>query len=186
MLSEEQKKKAEEEALKAFPDYINENGQLATCSALRYHFIRGYDVGYNDAKKTHKQEWSEEDEERVKETLAIIETVEDINKAKDGFLGAKMWLKSLRPKNNYNPYKEVVESIAEMCKRYDKASHSGLRDFYDNVKVKCMDAKEYDSLYHQNTWKPSDEQMTALRQVISGCSYDIEPLVELETKLKEL
>ena len=57
-------------------------------------------------------------------------------------------IKSLRPQNKYayNPYKAVVESIAEMCKHYDKASHSGLRDFYDNVKVKCKDAKEYDSL----------------------------------------
>ena len=41
------------------------------------------------------------------------------------------------------------------------------------------------SLRPQNAWKPSDEQMIALRQVISGCSYDIEPLLELETKLKE-
>ena len=44
-----------------------------------------------------KQEWSEEDEKMFKETLALIETVEDINKAKDGFLDVKMWLKSLRP-----------------------------------------------------------------------------------------
>lgn len=57
------------------------------------------------------------------------------------------WLKSLRLQKQcgYNPYKAVVESIAEMCKHYDKASHSALRDFYDNVKVKCKDAKEYDS-----------------------------------------
>jgi hypothetical protein len=43
-----------------------------------------------------------------------------------------------------------------------------------------------ESLKDRYTWKPSDEQMITLRQVISGCSYDIEPLVELETKLKEL
>ena len=42
------------------------------------------------------------------------------------------------------------------------------------------------SLRHQSHWKPTEEQMITLRQVISGCSYDIEPLVELETKLKEL
>jgi len=41
------------------------------------------------------------------------------------------------------------------------------------------------SLKDRFTWKPSEEQMIALRQVISGCSYDIEPLLELETKLKE-
>ena len=42
------------------------------------------------------------------------------------------------------------------------------------------------SLKDRYTWKPSDEQMITLRHVISGYSYDIEPLVELETKLKEL
>lgn len=35
-------------------------------------------------------------------------------------------------------------------------------------------------------WKPSEEQIIELHRVISGCSYDIEPLVQLETKLKEL
>ena len=49
---------------------------------------------------------------------------------------------------------------------------------------KCIDWLK--SLRPQNRWKPSKEQMIALRDVISGCSYNIEPLVELETKLKEL
>jgi len=38
----------------------------------------------------------------------------------------------------------------------------------------------------QNTWKPSDEQIIELRRVISGCSYDIEPLAEMEEQLKKL
>lgn len=37
-----------------------------------------------------------------------------------------------------------------------------------------------------NHWKPSEEQILNLRYVISGCSYDIEPLVELEEQLKKL
>ena len=85
----------------------------------------------------------------------------------------------------YNPYKEVVESIAEMCKHYDKASHSGLRDFYDNVKVKCKDAKEYDSLYPQNRWKPSDEQMEALKDVQGGL-FRLGILKSLYQDLKKL
>ncbi len=43
-----------------------------------------------------------------------------------------------------------------------------------------------DRYYPKNTWKPSDEQMITLRHVISGCSYDIEPLVEIEEHLKKL
>ena len=35
-------------------------------------------------------------------------------------------------------------------------------------------------------WKPSEEQMLNLRYIISGCSYDIEPIVELEKQLKKL
>lgn len=42
------------------------------------------------------------------------------------------------------------------------------------------------SLKDRYTWKPSDEQMIELRRVISGCSYDIEPLVEIEKQLKKL
>lgn len=98
-------------------------------------------------------------------------------------------LKSLRPQNKYvyNPYKAVVESIAEMCKHYDKASHIGLIDFYDNVKVKCKDAKEYDSLYPQNTWKPSLAQLNALSIVSKGnAPDDIEAIVSLYNILKKL
>ena len=39
---------------------------------------------------------------------------------------------------------------------------------------------------HKSAWKPSVEQMIILRHVISGCSYDIEPLVEMEEQLKKL
>lgn len=79
----------------------------------------------------------------------------------------KRELKKIEQKSTeeYNPYKEVVESIAEMCKRCDNMDVGSLQDFYDNVKVKCKDAKEYDSLYPQSTWKPSDEQMKLLREV---------------------
>lgn len=38
----------------------------------------------------------------------------------------------------------------------------------------------------QPRWKPSEEQLLQLRCVISGCSYDIEPLVSLEEQLKQL
>ena len=72
----------------------------------------------------------------------------------------------------YNPYKAVVESIAEMCVHYDKADHSSLEDFYDNVRVKCKDAKEYESLFPQEQWKPSDEQTETLELIINSYSLD--------------
>ena len=51
---------------------------------------------------------------------------------------------------DYNPYEAAVKSIAKMCKRYDRMDLDSLQDFYDNVKVKCKDAVDYDSLYLQN------------------------------------
>ena len=82
--------------------------------------------------------WSEEDEDYFDAIIAKLEVTQDDAALTDNQME---FLKSLKDKiqsqNGYNPYKEVVESIAEMCKHYDKANHSGLRDFYDNVKVKC-------------------------------------------------
>ena len=48
----------------------------------------------------------------------------------------------------YNPYKEVVDSIEAMCARYDRLDLESLQDFYDNVRVKCKEARECASLFH--------------------------------------
>ena len=120
-------------------------------------------------------EWSEEDKNMLEDTIYMVTMQRDENRSDNEYQRAEKcidWLKSLKDRvlhqniAYYNPYKEVVESIAEMCKHYDKANHSGLRDFYDNVKVKCKDAKEYDSLFPKSTWKPSDEQMVALEHFV--------------------
>ncbi len=62
------------------------------------------------------------------------------------------WLEKQGEKQDYNPYKATVESIASMCDRY--STSDDLKDFYNNIKVKCKDAVEYD-----NTWiKKQGEQ----------------------------
>jgi hypothetical protein len=60
-------------------------------------------------------------------------------------------------KSEYNPYKATVESIAEMCKSY--STSTDLHDFYDNVRVKCKDAMEYEKTWNekQGEQKPADE-----------------------------
>jgi len=126
--------------------------------------------------------WSEDDENMLNLTLGLLSYHRQ----------CRNWLKSLKervlPQNIacYNPYKEVVESIAEMCKHYDKASHSGLRDFYDNVKVKCKDAKEYESLYPQSTFKPSDEQMKVLLSEVTAWSKGCHKQIVLESLYQDL
>ena len=118
-------------------------------------------------KKGEKPTWSEEDEYMAEKLLGWLSTL--INYINEDAMVSidlrreriqqveqiKTWLVSLKdrihPKNDYNPYKEVVESIAKMCKKYDKYSHSILKDFFNNVKAKCKDAKEFDYLHPQNT-----------------------------------
>ena len=118
-----------------------------------------------DYTKQKPIEWSEKDESMRTRCIGIL------GKCCIGELPTKVeeelnWLKSLKPQKQcgYNPYKATVESIAEMCKHYDVASHSGLRDFYANVKVKCKEAIEYDKKYPQKQWKPSDELIQALER----------------------
>lgn len=46
--------------------------------------------------------------------------------------------------SDYNPYKATVESIADMVERYSELqSIEELKDFYNNVRVKCQDAFDY-------------------------------------------
>ena len=115
------------------------------------------------AKRTLSK-WSDEDTEILSMLIELVESKEESMEVKIELID---WLKSLKSQKqcSYNPYKATVESIAEMCKRYDVASHSGLRDFYANVKVKCKEAIEYDKKYPQKQWKPSDEQLAALDYV---------------------
>lgn len=115
--------------------------------------------------------WHAEDEKNLNAVLSFI---------KDEYL--RRWLKD-------TIHKEYDKSTEwnEDDERLRKTSISFLKHYadkgYENA-VECIDWLE--SIRPQKQWKPSEEQMIALRQAISGCSYDIEPLVELETKLKEL
>ena len=146
-------------------------------------------------EKQKPAEWSEEDEKILNciitdyegEIANLSDTPID-KQAESLYRQYISCLKSLRPQVQcgYNPYKAVVESIAEMCRHYDKASHSALRDFYDNVKVKCKDAKEYDAKYPQKQWKPSEEQMKALKLARSFVTDDFSDNTALSDVLKSL
>ena len=121
-----------------------------------------------------RQEWSEEDKKRLDH---IIQFLEDKDRWKDFERAFPIeedvrWLKSRfsLKQCNYNPYKATVESIAEMCEKY-KLPTSNLSDFLDNVKVKCKEAKEYDTLFPHSTWKPSEAQMDAMQVFLEhGCA----------------
>ena len=59
--------------------------------------------------------------------------------------------------SDYDPYKATVESIADMVEKYSKLqSLEELKHFYNNVKVKCREAVEYD-----NTWNKKQDEKPA-------------------------
>lgn len=132
-------------------------------------------LSFLDTLEVKEENDSEKDEDYIDD---LIDFFYQNNKLKNTKTDIISWLKSLKDRAQlqsvgyYNPYKAVVESISEMCVHYDKADHSSLEDFYDNVKVKCKDAKEYESLFPQEQWKPSDEQTETLELIINSHSLD--------------
>lgn len=141
-----------------------------------------------------KSAWSEEDEKMFNSALWHVKNSCGNQGKNSGEFEVYNWLKTIKDRVQlqniayYNPYKEVVESIAKMCKCYEHVDVGSLQDFYDNVKVKCKDSKEYDSLFPQTTWRPSDEQMEALESATENCAYSEyqDCLRELIEQLKEL
>ena len=66
--------------------------------------------------------------------------------------------KEVEETNDYDPYKATVESIADMVERYSDVG-SDLQDFYDNVKVQCKDAVEYERIWCKKQGeKPADNK----------------------------
>ena len=159
-LTIEQKAQRYNEALKRARAYYSTTDSVADAEIIELIF-------------PELKENKESEDERI-ELLNYLYDVHDDDEERARWIS---WLKSLRPQNKCtcNPYKAVVESIAEMCKHYDKATD--LQDFYDNVKVKCKDAKEYDSLFPQSQWKPSEGQLECLGYAIEKAEKDFSPLI---------
>lgn len=61
--------------------------------------------------------------------------------------------------DNYDPYKATVESIADMVDRYSELqSIEELKDFYNNVRVKCQDAFDYGKVCMINQDEEPDDK----------------------------
>lgn len=79
----------------------------------------------------------------MKEIIAYLDVQNAISGGEDqDFKCWISWLEKQIEQADYNPYKATIESIAAMVERY--ADNGDLKDFYDNIKVKCKDAMEYD------------------------------------------
>ena len=100
--------------------------------------------------------WFEEELEKAYKCADEVQYLKGYNDAKYEF-------EKQGKKPDYNPYKATVESIATMVEKY--ANTDDLKDFYDNIKVKCKDAVEYD-----NNWieKQGDKKHSKAEQICSS------------------
>ena len=118
----------------------------------------------NVAKEEQKPaEWSEEDEIRLKETLGLLDEVEDyLNSKHLGFCKdleyVRNWLKSLRPQPHWKPSKEEIDAFENLLKgEFPNKIFPGttLANLLNKLK----------KLYYNEAiqvWKPSEEQMRVL------------------------
>ena len=143
-----------------------------------------WDEEKKESKKIgQKSTWSEDDEEMFDAIIADIKFTQKAHAHEVNQVVYEReidWLKSIKGK---------LQTKQEWGKKDKERYISCLQRLITGnpEQPETINSKWFkEHVYPQSTWKPSDEQMIALRLVISGCSYDIEPLVELETKLKEL
>jgi hypothetical protein len=143
--------------------------------------------------------WSEENEDnmlmiedRLRDFLDYIKKDSTLkknikNSLKEEIIEYIDWLKSLKERVccevNCTTTKEWSEEDEEILSEIIYFFEKGIPTVQHDFRIYASWLK---SLKERYTWKPSEEQIIELRRVISGCSYDIEPLVKLETKLKEL
>ncbi len=121
--------------------------------------------------ESHRQKhtWSEEDERERKRVVGLLEgwlsTFKETCYAEDCKCGI-VWLKSLKPKPKQEWSVEDKSKIQRICKYLNEAK----KYYADITEVReCIDWLK--SLRHQNSWKPSDEQIIALRWVLNNVPY---------------
>lgn len=121
--------------------------------------------------ESHRQKhtWSEEDERERKRVVGLLEgwlsTFKETCYAEDCKCGI-VWLKSIKPQPKQEWSVEDRSKIQRICKYLNEAK----KYYADITEVReCIDW--FKSLRPQNRWKPSDEQIIALRWVLNNVPY---------------
>ena len=136
-----------------------------------------------------KQEWSEEDEETIRNAINRIEQLDHYwNRPRDEKLIKR--LKSLRPSWQI-AYRQIVHSIFKMLEGKDfRRMPSRCVSLLNDIRVKCKDAIECAPILDEPSWKPNEEQMEALQRAIDACEsewvYQDDELRSLFTDLEKL
>lgn len=123
------------------------------------------------------QEWSEEDEKMVRfyeadynheiGDMSMKEVIENRLKFKEWLTNK---LKSLRPKSE-GVYEAAIKDILKLCESYSVDGRWCIKaiDFWADVQLKCKDILKADcAIDNKPNWKPSEEQMKALKHCVDG------------------
>ena len=146
-----------------------------------------------------KQEWSEEDDSKLKEVLYYIEYVNKTNvtfQRKD-LAHLINWLKSLRPQPKQDWSQNDIDMIDWLIRCCEKEHEElcndkyGHQDIVSDLKRDCR--KKWDWLESlknrvapQKQWKPSDGQMKALGVATNISNVPEKEYIELEKLYQDL
>lgn len=145
--------------------YNKNNPNLAKAFRVAKDWLKNLPERFN---LQPKQEWSEEDENIIKNLIELVDAEPYNNfyeSSKDTIL---KWLKSIRPQSQ-GIYQQVVKRIRDICDRYEQNgmfTDERARDFLGNVRIKCKDAIECAPILDEPSWKPSEQEKGALRTAI--------------------
>lgn len=118
------------------------------------------------------QEWSEEDENRFRNLIYLVEHSDEGKATKEGFVKFINRFKSLRPQNNITDEELAQAKKDAYNDALDKIEyHSGKPTFDDGWSAAIWYLKKRNA-QPQNTWKPSEEQIIALRWVLNNVPYN--------------
>ena len=135
-------------------------------------------------------EWSEYDTQIIQGIINDIEYAKSIAlpEGKTACDEQLIWLKSLRPQPQ-GTYKQIVHSIYNMLKDKDffEIQPSHRVSLLNDIRVKCKIADECAEILDEPSWKPSEEQMKELYDMVCTCrSEDQQLLQDLYFGLKKL
>lgn len=127
-------------------------------------------------------EWSEQDERKCNNIIALVEGKAIMRKAIKGLVN---WLKSLRPQPKQSLDEDTQQWIDTIIKDYEDL-YDADKDHRATIQAKINILK---SLRPQSQWKPSEEQMIAINtaiNIIGKGTLNGKQLIELQEQLKKL
>lgn len=133
-------------------------------------------------KQGEQKTWSEEDEKKISDILAILRGGENCHyNTHELFDWFKSIIDRVQPKQEWSEEdKQLINEVAECLRKYAEK----VQGVNSTVYILSL-ADRIESLKPQKQWKPSDEQMKALWNVYQGGEEQAE-LATLYNDLKKL